>query len=806
MNRLFLIDGMSLVFRAYHAMIKQNFTTPKGEPSGAVFGFANIISSFLENEKPEFAAVVFDVREPTFRHKMYPNYKANRLKFPEELEPQLPKIKQMIELMGFPQYEKPGFEADDIIGTLAKKTACQNKQVFCLTNDKDYLQLVEDNIKILKPLTKGDFEILGAEGVYDKFGVKPDQVIDVLALMGDTSDNIPGVKGIGEKTAIPLIQQYGSIDGLYQNLDLLPQSAAKNKLINDKEMAYLSRTLVTIDTDVPIEFTLDDLKLKQPDFQRLNTFFKDEGFTQLRLRWLEKSKQFSQSDLLSNDFETEDATEVKQYKNIKDINKEYILVDTEDELFKMKAYLESRLLFQNQMSKNPQDLCFDLETSSLDVHSCEIVGIAIAIESYKAFYIATNEGHNRQIDLFNVATSHKAIELPKVLNVLKPFFENASIGKIGQNAKFDALILKRHDVNVYPISFDTMLASYLRNPDSRHNMDDLARELLDYSPISISALIGEKKKDQKSMKDINPVDILDYAAEDAAITFQLKQKLYEMLELNGLLNLAEKVEFPLITPLINMELAGIALNISALNDLSIKLTLELEKLTKQIFDEAGVEFNIESPKQLGHILFEKLMIPPTKKTKTGFSTDVTVLTDLAPFYPIAEYLLEFRSFQKLKSTYIDSLPKLINPVTNRVHTTFNQTIAGTGRLTSTDPNLQNIPIRTDLGREIRKAFIARDNDHLIFAADYSQIELRIMAYICGDLKMIESFQAGLDIHAATAALLFNKQVEDVNKDERRTAKTVNFGIMYGLGSFGLSSRLKISIKEAKDIIDNYFDK
>jgi DNA polymerase-1 len=789
MKSIYLIDGMSVVYRAYYAMSNSKLTNPKGEPSGALSGFANQLDTLIRSKKPEYIAVVFDVREPTFRHIMYPEYKANRAVFPEEMEIQMPKIKNIIDLLGIPQLEKPGYEADDIIGTLAKKMANEETTVFCITADKDYYQLVDDNIFLLKS-DNANYEptYVNTGYVISKTGVHPDHIIDLMALIGDASDNIPGVKGVGPKTGLPLIQKYETIENLYNHIDEIEKDSLRQKLIENKELAMLSKELVTIETDVEMDVTLDSLRIKEPDYPRLDAFLKSEGMERLRLKWFDKWKKA-----------TKDSPQEQEEEVCFDCHTEekvdYRLVDEEGQLQELVKYLSDFTEF-----------AFDLETSSLDTYNCDVVGISISAEPKKAFYISVESDEVIMLDLFTQAAKYKGIPKSTIIQYLKPLLENDIIGKYGQNIKFDAGILRRWDIYTKPLIFDSMLASYLLNPDDRHNMDDLSRKWLNYSPIPITELIGDKKKDQISMKDIDPSKIKNYACEDADVALQLKQKLEIELKTNNLESLANDIEFPLVNVLINMESTGVAIDSSALKELSKKLENTAAELRKQIFMEAGTEFNIDSPKQLSEVLYEKMLIPTTKKTKTGFSTDVSVLNLLANDYKIADYLLEYRSLQKLKSTYIDVLPTLIHQKTGRIHTTYNQAIAGTGRLTSTDPNLQNIPIKTPLGKEIRRAFIPQNPDDFIFAADYSQIELRIMAFICKDEKMIKSFNDGIDIHTATAATLYEKSPDEVTKDERRDAKTVNFGIMYGLGSFGLSQRLNINRNRSKEMIENYFEK
>jgi DNA polymerase-1 len=804
MSKLYLIDGMSLVFRAYHGMSKSNLTNSNGELTGAIFAFANIVTSLLEKNKPEKIAVVFDTPHPTFRHDMYVEYKANRAEFPEDLIPQLGKIKEFISLLGITQIELPGYEADDIIATIAKHASSHKVLTFCITSDKDYYQLVDDYIKILKPSRTGpDLELVDFDEVKEKFGVRPDQVIDVQALIGDSVDNIPGVKGIGEKSAIPMIQEYGTLENLYQNLNKIDKKAVKAKLEENKEMAFLSKVLVTLKLDVPIDETHIDCILKTPNYTELDNFLNEAGFKTLRQKWHAKSGKPIPKDIIEA-FESIGNEEVD---NIKSKKRDYNLVDNETKFELMMKEISGTKL-----------LSFDLETSSLDRNSCVIVGIALSIKENSAYYIATSEvnsqnqdeGQNSLFDspkeIVKQEISYPSLPIDYVVNKLRLLLTSQSVGKIGQNCKFDTYILRRFGVEVSPIVFDSMLASYILNPDDKHNMDALSLKWLNYKTVSITSLIGEKKKDQKSMKDLAPSDISDYACEDADIALKLMNVLGPSLGKTGQTELATQIEFPIVEVLTKMESNGVAINVIALSEMAIKIQYSMNELQKNIFEEADYEFNLDSPKQLGFVLFEKLKLPIIKQTKSGYSTDVDVLTELAPSYKIAEYMLEYRSLTKLKSTYVDALPKLINPFTGRLHTTYNQTIASTGRLSSVEPNLQNIPIRTKLGKEIRKAFVPQANDALILSADYSQVELRIMAHICKDESLIVAFEKGQDIHAATAATLYGIQLDQVNSDMRRVAKTVNFGIMYGLGTFGLAQRLGISRTEAKNIITNYFEK
>ena len=812
---------MSLVFRAYHAMSSSNLKSPSGEPTGAVFSFVNILTSILDKEKPEFIAVAFDRSEPTFRHEKYPLYKANRDAFPEELVPQLARIKEFLDYLNVQRLEMPGYEADDIIGTLSKAASEKGIEVACLTSDKDFYQLVNDNVKLYKPAKKSgdDFEVVDIDGVNKKFGVTPEKVIDVLALIGDTSDNIPGVKGVGDKTAIPLVQNYGSLEGIYENIDKIESAGLKNKLTQDRESAFLAKELVTIMTSVPMEIDFGKLKVIKPDYSKIDKLFETLGFHQIRKRWQSKAvaDMTTFTSKIENDEPKQSGTQI--YSDINNIQKEYFLINTYEQLDNTITELEKSSL-----------IALDIETSSLDKMTCDVVGISLCAKEGRAFYIAafndkgeiseqlTNEDTDEQTSLFS--SSNKSNEEPKtkiinngnklpilkVVEKLNKLFSNKSIGKCGQNIKFDISILKRFGADVTPIVFDTMVASYLINPDESHNLDALSKKWLSYSPIPIENLIGEKKSKQISMADIEPEKIYEYACEDADFALKLRNRLYPELEKDKLIKLAEEVEFPLIEVLTKMENNGVAIDTNILKEISEQIKNESEVLTENIYKEAGIQFNIDSPKQLGHVLFEKLQIPAAKRGKTGYSTDVQVLTDLAETFPIAKMLLDYRQLTKLKSTYVDALPQLIDPKTKRIHTTFNMTIASTGRLSSTDPNLQNIPIRTELGRKVRLAFVPERSDCFIVSADYSQIELRIMAYYTGDLGLKNAFIDGKDIHAATASILFDTPIENVDSNMRRVAKTVNFGIMYGLGSFGLAQRLGISKSEAQGIIDNYFKK
>lgn len=799
---LILIDGFSLVFRAYHALSRTEMQSATGEPTFAVFAFANILVSLLDKHKPDAIAVAFDTREPTFRHVMYKEYKANRDAFPEDLVPQVERIKAMIDLMGIAQVELPGFEADDIVGTIAHRESKAGNEVLCVTSDKDYFQLVDENVKILRPgKDSGTYDLYDADKVKEKFGVIPEQVIDVLALIGDASDNVPGAKGIGPKTAIPLVEQYGSVEAIYENIDAIEKNGVRTKLEASKDNAMLSKTLVTINLNVPIEQPRNVLVRKDMQFQAIDELCAELGFTTLRKRFATMASmagvELKESDVAYDDSGDlpDMPDENSPLQTIEDVKHSYTLVDTEGGLEEVVKGL-----------KNVKEFCVDLETTGLDAMACAIVGVAICVKEGEAWYIDVDDDSDREdTPLFGEDGDRHGLPVDTVISQLKPYLESPKAGKIGQNLKYDSLVLKRYNVNLSPISFDTMLASYVLESDKKHGMDALAERWLSYSPISIKTLIGEKKSEQKSMRDIDASVVAEYAGEDADVTLKLANILRPRLEKEGLMALAKDIEFPVEEVLVDIEHAGVCVNTDALEELSVFMRSEATRLEKEIFAEAGKEFTINSPKQLGVILFEDMMLPAKKKTKSGFSTDSSVLTELAETFPIAQMVLDYRQVEKLRSTYVESLPRMINAKTGRVHTTFNQTVAATGRLSSTDPNLQNIPIRTELGLQIRKAFVPQKKGSVILSADYSQIELRIMASMSKDKVLVDAFQAGEDIHAATASALFGTGVKDVSGDQRRIAKTVNFGIMYGLGAFGLAQRLGISRTEGKEIIDNYFE-
>ncbi len=767
-ERLFLLDGMALAYRSYFAFIQRPLVNSKGENTSAIFGFVNFLNKILETEKPDHIAVVFDTREPTFRHKKYPAYKATREKMPDDMSSQMEKLKEVIRAYNIPLLELPGFEADDIMGTLARRAEKEGVETYLVTGDKDFMQLISPLIYIYRPGKGGDdLEIVSDEGVHEKFGVTPDHVIDVLALTGDKSDNVPGVPGIGDKTAIPLIQKYGSLEELYRHLDQIPQKGTREKLTANRELAFLSKELVTIHIEVPVAINFHELRAAKKNTERLIELFTELEFRSLA-RKLRETSTPEQAEMFSAP---------AQITSIDNDSHSYKIISTTEELKRLADELS-----------HVDSFCIDTETTSVDAMNAELVGISIAIKEREAHYIPV---------------THDGIPVEIVRSYLTTILANEHIKKIGQNIKYDSLVLANHGMPILGVGFDTMIASYILRPDGKHNLDALAQEYLSYKMFSYDELVGTGKT-KRDIRDVPLERIANYSAEDADITLRLSSVLRQKLEAQSLIQVCSDIEFPLTEVLIDMELTGVALDLDLLANLSKELERKIDELTRNIFQQAGEEFNINSTQQLGKILFEKLKLPALKKTKTGFSTDVGVLETLRYAHPIVESLLEFRTLTKLKSTYVDALPRLINPKTGRVHTSFNQTIAATGRLSSSDPNLQNIPIRTELGREMRKAFISGHTGWSILSADYSQIELRVMAHMSGDEGLQEAFRNGEDIHASTAAKVFGVEQKDVSREMRRKAKEVNFGIMYGLGAFGLASRLEITQTEAKEIIDRYF--
>ena len=774
-KKLFLLDGSYLAYRSYYAFIRNPLITSKGENTSAVFGFTNSLKKLLKDENPDYIAVVFDTPEPTFRHKLYEKYKATREKTPEEMIEQLPRIRQMIQAFNIPILEKPGFEADDVMATLAQRGQKNGLKVFLLTGDKDLFQLVTTDIHIYKPGRSGDdLEIVTPEWVKEKWGVEPQQVRDVLALAGDSSDNIPGVPKIGDKTAKKLVNQFGSFENILAQKDQIEPVRFKETLENNLEQAKLSYELVTLDLDVPIDTSFDQLKRHEPNINDLINLFKELEFRYLVEEFKPEAEKIEQN-----------------YKTILEIDQFETFIEE----------LEQQEFF-----------VFDLETTNKDPLLAELVGFSFSWKSGEAFYLPVMETelskNTTPATLFDSIPESKAVGFPlkQVLQPIKNILENGKKKKCGQNIKYDMLVLQRYGIHVKGVQFDTMIASYLINPsDPQHNIDHLCSEYLNYEKMPTTDLIGKGKK-QITMREV-PVDKVGfYACEDADFTFRLKELFEPKLKSAELFSLFQEVEIPLIHVLRQIEWNGVSLDEKFLKKLSVQMEEDLIELEQKIYHETGQQFNINSPQQLGVVLFEKLQLPTSRKTKTGYSTDVTVLEKLAKIHPVPKFILEYRQFMKLKSTYVDAMLSLINPFSGRLHTSYNQAVAATGRLSSSDPNLQNIPIRTKLGKQIRKAFVPGKPDHLILDADYSQIELRIMAHLSGDDTLRETFAKDLDVHAATASQIFDIPLEEVNQDHRRKAKEINFGIMYGMGKYGLSNRLEISFDEAEEFIDNYFQK
>lgn len=791
-KKLFLLDGMALIYRAYFALSKTPRITSNGLNTGAIMGFTNTLLEILKNQKPSHLAVVFDTEAPTARHIEFEAYKAHREKMPEDLSASIPYIFKLISGFNIPIITKDGYEADDIIGTLAKKAEKNGFTVYCMTPDKDFGQLVSENIFIYKPARMGNgAEIQGVKEILEKWEVVDvKQVIDILGLWGDAVDNIPGIPGIGEKTAKKLIQEFGSIENIIANADKLKGKQREN-VENYAEQGLISKKLATILLDVPVELEEEKLLLEEPNKDILEPLFIELEFRTLGKRVFgelnnstESSKNTSgQMDLFSlpQDAEIlEEETYAGPVNNLENTSHEYILVNTKVEQEALAKQLSSLTSF-----------CFDTESTGLDANLADIVGLSFSFEKGKAFYVPTPE--DRQ-------------QAQEVINIFKPVLENDQIEKVGQNIKYDILLLARYEVGVKGPIFDTMLAHYLIDPDTRHGMDVLAENYLNYKPLSITELIGSKGKKQGNMRDVELDLIKEYASEDADITLQLKEIFKPLLEETNTLNLAHEVEFPLVYVLSEIERNGVRIDIEALQQFSKNLETDVRLLEQTIYEKAGVNFNIASPKQLGEVLFDKLKLDPkAKKTKTGqYKTGEDILLALAYKSDIVQDILSFRQLQKLKSTYVDALPELINPNTGLIHTSYNQAVAATGRLSSTNPNLQNIPIRTERGREVRKAFIPRHENNVILSADYSQIELRLIAELSKDPNMMEAFTSGHDIHRATAARVYGLELEEVTSDQRRNAKAVNFGIIYGQSAFGLSQSLAIPRKEAAEIIDQYF--
>jgi DNA polymerase I len=789
-KKLFLLDAYALIYRSFYAFIRNPRFNSKGLNTSAIFGFLNTLDEVIRIEKPTHIAVVFDPPGPTFRHEMYDSYKAQREKTPEDIQKSIPRIKQLLQAYNIPIIESPGYEADDVIGTLARKAENKGFKTYMMTPDKDFCQLVTDNIFLYKPRRSGNIaEVWGPEQVKTFFDIDdPLQVIDVLALMGDASDNIPGVPGIGEVTAKKIISAYKSVENVLARIEEF-SGKQKENIAKSAELLSLSKKLVTISLDVPVEFDEQHLEARQPDSEKLKLIFDDLEFRTAGARVLsgvqEKGGggapfQTSLFDDQSDGHVVDEVKETKELRSLETVEHEYYVAGNRKE--------RARLV--NLLSKQAE-FCFDTETSSLDPHNTGLVGIAFSFKAHQAWYVPFPEDRD---------------EASAIMEEFRGIFENVNIGKVGQNIKFDILVLAGYGIHLRGKIFDTMLAHYLLQPEQRHNMNYLAEVYLGYMPVSIEELIGARGKNQRTMRSVELELIKEYAAEDADITWQLKEILETELEKSGMTPLASELEMPLAYVLAAMEEAGVALNTGSLGTISKELSWDLKVIEKEVFELAGMEFNLSSPKQLGEVLFHRMkIIDNAKRTKTKqYSTNEEVLDKLRTRHPIIPKILEHRGLKKLLTTYVDALPRLVNPHTARIHTSFNQAVTSTGRLSSTNPNLQNIPIREARGREIRKAFIPRDADHILLAADYSQIELRLMAHMSGDIGLIGAFNNKEDIHSSTASKIFSVGREDVTREMRARAKTANFGIIYGISAFGLSQRLGISREEAKQLIDGYF--
>jgi DNA polymerase-1 len=813
-KRLFLLDAYALIFRGYYAFIKNPRINSKGMDTSAIMGFMNSLMDVIKREKPDHLAVAFDKGGSDYRYEMYKEYKAHRDETPEAIKIAVPYIQELLKAMHIPIMEKAGFEADDLIGTLAKQAEKEGYQVFMVTPDKDFAQLVSENIFMYKPARMGnDIEIWGIPEVLAKFEIDdPLQVIDFLGMMGDSADNIPGLPGVGEVTAKKLLKEFGSMENLLANTDKL-KGAMKEKIEANAELGILSKKLARILLDCPVTFDATDFELSKPDVEKTDALFQELEFRQMKAQFdklFGTGKEYDEIDSNGNSSEIVSSPETKKAP-VKKSNQDqfdlfgfsdeesdepkhhsyYATLETTEHLYQVvQGELGTKLFLQNLM--NQTSVCFDTETTGIDALNAELVGMSFSFEKGKAFYVPIPENQD---------------EAQVLVDKFKPFFESETIEKIGQNIKYDLKILSNYGIQVKGKLFDTMIAHYLINPDMRHNMDVLSETYLKYAPKSIETLIGKKGKNQLSMRDVSLEDIKEYAAEDADVTLQLKEVFSPILDKAETKKLFEEIEIPLIPVLAAMEMEGINLDVDFLKSMAVDMQKEIDLFELKIYETAGEKFNLASPKQLGDILFDKLKIGGTKqkKTKTGqYATGEEVLSYLANDNPIVKDILDWRQMVKLQSTYIEALPNQVDQKTKRVHTDYMQTVAATGRLSSNNPNLQNIPIRTERGRLIRKAFIARDENYTILSADYSQIELRIIAALSGEENMIKAFQNHEDIHRSTAAKVFNVPLEEVTKEQRSNAKTVNFGIIYGVSAFGLSNQTSLSRSESAALIDAYY--
>ena len=784
MAKLFLIDAYALIYRSYYALIRNPRINSKGFNTSAILGFCNTLNEIITKENPSHIGVAFD-HGKTFRHDAYPEYKAQREQTPEDIRKSVPVIKGLLKAMNIPILQVNGFEADDIIGTLASKAGQQGIETYMLTPDKDYGQLIADNIYMYKPRHGGGYDIIGKEQITEKYGISyPIQIIDLLALMGDSSDNYPGCPGVGEKTAVKLINEFGNIDNLLMRTNEL-KGKMREKVENAAEDIRMSYFLASIRTDVPIVLNLDELAKKEPDEKELEKIFTELEFKTLANKFIKKSKQ--EQNLFNSELdifteysnETQEESNNGSFDSIKTITHTYELVDSEDRIKELcDFFLTCKIL------------SLDTETTSTNAIDAELVGLSFSTEESKAFYVPVPENKH---------------EAQKIVDIFKEVYENPSILKIGQNIKYDITVLRKYGVEMKGELFDCMIAHYLLQPELRHNMDYMAEAYLNYKTIHIDELIGHKGKSQKSMRDLSPIEVYEYACEDADITLKLYHILEPKLKELNIFNLFKDIEMPLINVLVEMEMNGVILDTTSLTETSRILQQRILEKERKIYEEAGTSFNIASPKQVGEILFDRLKISDkAKKTKTGqYVTSEEALTQLKHRAPIVENILAYRGLRKLLSTYVEALPKLINKHTGHIHTSFNQAITATGRLSSSDPNLQNIPVKGEDGKELRRCFIPEPGC-LFFSADYSQIELRVMAHLSGDEGLIDAFRNGYDIHAATAARIFKETMEHVTRDQRSMAKRANFGIIYGITVFGLAQNLDIDRNEAKKLIDDYF--
>ena len=786
MKKFYLLDAYALIYRAYYGLIRSPRINSKGQNTSAIFGFLTTLNEVLQKEQPDLLAIGFDPAGHTFRHELFPEYKAQREATPEDIKKAVPIIKDLIKAYRIPILEVPGFEADDVIGTMAKAAVREGYEVRMITPDKDYAQLVEPNLLMQRPgHGNAPWEILGPQEVCEKYGLQsPLQVIDYLALMGDAADNIPGCPGVGPKTATTLLQQFGSCEDIITHSSEL-KGAVRKKIEEHVDEIKLSKVLTTIKTDVPLQYDFEQFKIEEPDKEALRQIFTELEFRSFltKLDGPQKSSKSASVELsLFGSESTEDKGNDSErlFSRLENLSYEYKLIENETEAKELADFLLTNEIFS-----------LDTETTSIEALDAKLVGLSFSTEDFRAWY---------------VPVSRETEKAKKILEIFRPVYENPKILKVGQNLKYDLTVLANYDIHLSGPLFDTMLAHYLIQPELRHNMDYLAEIYLNYKTIHIEELIGPKGRGQKNMGDLEPKDIYKYACEDADVTLRLMKPLAEELRKNSLEEVFQNIEMPLMPVLARMERNGVVLDTETLKEVENDFTARLQTLEKDIYELAGHEFTINSPRQVGEVLFGELKLSEkVKKTKSGqYSTSEEVLRDLHSKHPIVQKILDYRGLKKLLSTYVEALPKLINPATGHIHTSFNQAVTATGRLSSSNPNLQNIPVRGEDGREIRKAFIPEAGE-IFFSADYSQIELRIMAHLSGDEHMIEAFNAGHDVHAATAARIFHKDIKDISKDERRKAKTANFGIIYGISAFGLAERMDVSRTEAKELIDSYFE-